>query len=117
MVGGYLAFISSHIATLLHIHHRLTYSHTPYTYPSVVGGYLAFIGFYCGQAGLAMMSGVDLQAISDWPQLLTQRALVLMLPGLCYGVMIYMLLISMRSAFTLPLCMGGLLVCFYRYVT
>jgi putative N6-adenine-specific DNA methylase len=32
---------------------------------------LAFIGFYCGQAGLAMMSGVDLQSVRDWPRLFT----------------------------------------------
>jgi hypothetical protein len=25
----------------------------------VIGGYLAFIGFFCGQAGLAMMAGVQ----------------------------------------------------------
>ena len=99
---------SSHPPTATHCH--------PFYYRrfSVVGGYLAFIGFYCGQAGLAMMSGVDLQSITDWPQLLTYRALVLLGPGLCYGVTIYVLLISMRSAFTLPMCMGGLLVCFYR---
>ena len=41
----------------------------------VVGGYLAYIGFYCGQAGLAMMAGVEVtpseigrEAVSwQWP--------------------------------------------------
>lgn len=35
----------------------------------VVGGYLAYIGFYCGQAGLAMMAGVEVTRLSDWPKL------------------------------------------------
>ena len=35
----------------------------------VVGGYLAYIGFYCGQAGLAMMSGVEVTSLKDWPKL------------------------------------------------
>ena len=35
----------------------------------VVGGYLAYIGFYCGQAGLAMMSGVEVTHLRDWPKL------------------------------------------------
>lgn len=32
----------------------------------VIGGYLAYIGFFCGQAGIAMMSGKELVSISDW---------------------------------------------------
>jgi len=35
----------------------------------VVGGYLAYIGFYCGQAGLAMMSGVEVTHLRAWPKL------------------------------------------------
>jgi len=35
----------------------------------VVGGYLAYIGFYCGQAGLAMMSGVEVTHLKSWPKL------------------------------------------------
>lgn len=30
----------------------------------VIGGYLAFIGYFCGQAGLAFASGVRLRVIS-----------------------------------------------------
>lgn len=32
----------------------------------VIGGYLAYIGFFCGQAGIAMMGHVTLGDISDW---------------------------------------------------
>ena len=79
----------------------------------VVGGYLAFIGFYCGQAGLSMMSGEDLQTIRDWPLLLHPHALLLLAPGLCYGVLMYVLLRNVRSPFTLPACMIAMLGTFY----
>ena len=32
----------------------------------VVGGYLAYIGFFCGEAGLALMAGVQIVTIKDW---------------------------------------------------
>lgn len=79
----------------------------------VVGGYLAFIGFYCGQAGLSMMSGTDLQSIRDWPKLADFHATLLLLPGLMYGVLMYVLLRNVRSPFTLPCSMVGMLVAFH----
>jgi SulP family sulfate permease len=47
----------------------------------VIGGYLAFIGFYCGQAGLALMSNVQLSDITEWYKLLAPRPLTLITPG------------------------------------
>ena len=32
----------------------------------VVGGYLAYIGFFCGQAGLALMANVEIVHLADW---------------------------------------------------
>ena len=32
----------------------------------VVGGYLAYIGFFCGQAGLALMADVEIVHLVDW---------------------------------------------------
>ena len=32
----------------------------------VVGGYLAYIGFFCGQAGLALMANVEIVHLVDW---------------------------------------------------
>ena len=40
----------------------------------VVGGYLAYIGFYCGQAGLAMMANEQLIGLGDWPKLFNEAA-------------------------------------------
>ncbi|KAJ1455996.1 hypothetical protein M885DRAFT_518906 [Pelagophyceae sp. CCMP2097] len=47
----------------------------------VVGGYLAYIGFYCGQAGVAMMSGVELKSLGSWSGILTWHAMARIAPG------------------------------------
>ena len=54
----------------------------------VVGGYLAYIGFYCGQAGLAMMAGVELTSLRHWNQLLTTHALLRVAPGFAVALAI-----------------------------
>lgn len=38
-----------------------------------VGGYLAFIGLFCLEAGLAIASSKDVQGINTWGKLLNQR--------------------------------------------
>jgi SulP family sulfate permease len=58
----------------------------------VVGGYLAFIGLYCLEAGLALMSGVQvtsllgLDGLAQWSQLLQPAALLATLPGVACGL-------------------------------
>ena len=58
----------------------------------VVGGYLAFIGLYCLEAGLALMSGVQVTSLlgpdclAQWGQLLQPAALLATLPGVACGV-------------------------------
>jgi SulP family sulfate permease len=79
----------------------------------VIGGYLAFIGFFCGQAGLAMMAGVDVSGISDWDKLFTIQAVKFFSPGLIIGFAIYFLLGFFRSPFVLPACLAVSLVLFY----
>ena len=67
----------------------------------VIGGYLAFIGFFCGRAGLAMMSGpLPLQ----W------------LPGCAMGCLMYLLLSTVKSPLVLPTCMVSMLLVFYGLV-
>ena len=79
----------------------------------VIGGYLAYIGFFCGQAGLAMMAGVEISTPSDWSKLLNLEKATLIIPGIILGTMQYVLLRSVKSAFTLPICMAVVLVVFY----
>lgn len=58
----------------------------------VVGGYLAFIGLYCLEAGISLMSGVSvtglfgLDAPAEWAALLQPGPLVATLPGLAAGI-------------------------------
>ena len=79
----------------------------------VIGGYLAYIGFFCGQAGLAMMAGVEISSLSDWSKLCSGRSLLLLLPGLILGSGQYVILRTVKSAFTLPICMVTVLFAFY----
>lgn len=79
----------------------------------VIGGYLAYIGFFCGQAGLAMMAGVEISSPSDWSKLASPGPLILIGPGVLLGCGQYVLLRSVKSAFTLPSCMAVVLVVFY----
>lgn len=79
----------------------------------VIGGYLAFIGFFCGQAGLAMMAGAQVTNISEWGNLYNERAIILLTPGVLLGVTTYMLLRNVRSPYVLPACMAAILALFF----
>lgn len=79
----------------------------------VIGGYLAFIGFFCGEAGLAMMANIHVSSKSDWIYFLDWNAFTLYLPGLMAGIMIYLLLRNVRSPFVLPTSMVIILASFY----
>ena len=79
----------------------------------VIGGYLAYIGFFCGQAGLAMMAGVEISTPSDWSKLFNRKSLMLILPGLLVGCGEYVMLRTVKSSFTLPVCMAAVLIIFY----
>ncbi|KAL7546180.1 hypothetical protein ACHAWF_009520 [Thalassiosira exigua] len=80
---------------------------------SVVGGYLAYIGFFCGQAGLALASSADVSNLSEWGAFLEPRALTLAAPGVAGGVVIYAAVRTMRHVAVLPTCVAGLLAGFY----
>jgi hypothetical protein len=58
---------------------------------------LGFIGFFCGQAGLAMMAGVEIEYLSDWGKLFQIKEVMLILPGVSVGVGMYMLLRTVKS--------------------
>eukprot|EP00873_Tetraselmis_striata_P011505 jgi/Tetstr1/431769/TSEL_021268.t1 len=48
----------------------------------VVGGYLAFVGYFCCVAGIALAAAVPLDSLSDWLQLLTAQSAMRLLPML-----------------------------------
>ena len=74
----------------------------------VVGGYLAFIGWFCGVSGVRLMAGVSELTV---PTVLEQWQFVL--PGLIGGIFIYTAVRSLRHMAVLPTCIILLLVIFY----
>uniref|UniRef100_A0A7S1BZH2 SLC26A/SulP transporter domain-containing protein n=1 Tax=Corethron hystrix TaxID=216773 RepID=A0A7S1BZH2_9STRA len=52
----------------------------------VVGGYLAFIGYFCLQAGVGLCASEDMVTVSDWGKVVNVRDVGLVLPGLIGGV-------------------------------
>ncbi|KAH9137134.1 hypothetical protein AeRB84_005883 [Aphanomyces euteiches] len=79
----------------------------------VIGGYFAFIGFFCLQAGMAMMSGKEVKEISDWVQLANMKSFLLCFPGVVAGVFIWIVTQHVKHFTVLPACMATILVLFY----
>jgi len=79
----------------------------------VVGGYLAFIGFFCGQAGLAMMGNVEVTGIADWYRFADRDAFLHLLPGLLGGAAVYLTVRKIGHMAVLPLSMLAILLAFY----
>jgi MFS superfamily sulfate permease-like transporter len=77
---------------------------------SVIAGYLAFIGWFCGISGLALMSsggGADIK-----PVVMFQNA-AFILPGILGGLVIYLLVRKLRHMAVLPTCIIFLILGFY----
>lgn len=74
----------------------------------VVGGYLAFIGFFCGMSGVGLMAG---SSKVTWA-VFTEN-LHFILPGICGGIFIYSLVRLLRHMAVLPTCIAFLFCLFY----
>jgi len=75
---------------------------------SVVGGYLAYIGWFCGVSGVGLMAGandVTIQVVSE--------KFPLILPGILGGIFIYASVRKLGHMAVLPTCIMLLLVAFY----
>ncbi|KAG5191777.1 sulfate transporter family-domain-containing protein [Tribonema minus] len=79
----------------------------------VVGGYLAYIGLFCGQAGLSFMAGISVDGVRDWHRFLDARAAALAAPGAAAGLAMYLAIARVRSVATLPACMSAILAVFF----
>jgi len=83
---------------------------------AVIGGYLAYIGFFCGQSGLSLMSGVGVSSFLQWKESFFQgRALQLVLPGLIGGITIYAFVRKIKHMIVLPTCIVILFMLFYGF--
>jgi SulP family sulfate permease len=79
----------------------------------VVGGYLAYIGFYCLEAGLSTMSNKTIKDPADWVQLADVDSIARCLPGVAAGVGIFFTLSRYEHVAVLPGCLFVLLIVFY----
>ncbi|CAM9163725.1 unnamed protein product, partial [Ectocarpus sp. 6 AP-2014] len=82
----------------------------------VIGGYLAYIGWFCGEAGLAFASGLEINSIGDFGVLASREALLLVLPAVLAGLVMYLSLRRFPSPTTLPLLMAAFLGTFFAFL-
>jgi hypothetical protein len=76
---------------------------------SVVGGYLAYIGWFCGISGITLMAGTSDLTGSN----ILDPYGIYILPGLCAGIMIYIAIRTIRHMAVLPSCILFLFLFFY----
>ena len=82
----------------------------------VVGGYLAFIGYFCLQAGVALSIDKAMVSIADWSYLADPHLLLLAVPALLAGVLLTITSRSATNDAVLPLVMVGIPALFYVIV-
>lgn len=85
----------------------------------VVGGYLAFIGYFCFIAGVGLsvsQSMIDGNFLSDIELLSNRKTLSLALPGLISGVILVVVCRFAKSDATLPLTMVAIPIAFYIFL-
>jgi len=75
---------------------------------SVVGGYLAYIGWFCGEAGVGIMAGSSKLTFD-----VVSSNIDYILPGVLGGVSIYLTVTKVRHVAALPLCILMELLLFY----
>lgn len=79
----------------------------------VVGGYLAFIGYFCVQAGTSLCISQPMMSIVDWTVMLDPHNLLLGGPGLVAGLVLTLTSRMATSSGVLPMVMVIIPVVFY----
>jgi len=79
----------------------------------VIGGYLAFIGYFCLEAGVALCIGKSMTTISDWAYLLEPRSLLLATPGLLAALILTIISRKAKNDAVLPTAMVAIPALFY----
>lgn len=79
----------------------------------VVGGYLAYIGYFCCQAGVALCISTPLITLSDWSHMLDPQNLLLAAPGLGAGLILTLSSRNISNDAALPLIMVAIPAAFY----
>ena len=80
---------------------------------AVVGGYLAFIGYFCLEAGVALCISKPVMKLSDWSNLLDDQSLLLAIPGVLAGVALTSISRKCNDEAMLPISMVAIPLVFY----
>ena len=99
------------VALILTGHLELA-QHVQYLPLPVVGGYLAFIGLYCGEAGLSMMTNLQIDGLlsltrgpEQWNLLVQPDAALHAAPGVLCGIALTVATSKLQHYLVLPGCM------------
>lgn len=79
----------------------------------VVGGYLAFIGYFCLEAGVALCISDTIMKPSDWSLLFDKQALLLAAPGIIAGIALTWVARKCQDEAMLPISMVVIPMIFY----
>ena len=88
-------------------------SYVEYLPTPVVGGYLAFIGFFCGQGGMSLMSNVQVSGVLEWYKFAHVQEIIWSLPGILGGIGIYVSMRTIKHMAVLPCAVTSIVVIFY----
>jgi MFS superfamily sulfate permease-like transporter len=79
----------------------------------VIGGYLAFIGYFCLEAGVALCISETMTEVKDWAYLIDPENLLLAAPGLGVGLILTLISRKATSDAALPLSMVAIPALFF----
>ena len=105
--------LASFVAQLLRLRFHLTRNFQLTRKMLVVGGYLAYIGYFCCQAGVALCISTPLITLSDWADLLDPHNILLAIPGLVAGLILTLSSRKISNDAALPLIMVAIPALFY----
>jgi len=78
-----------------------------------IGGYLAFIGYFCLEAGIGLCISENMTEMQDWKYLLSKQNCILALPGLLSGVVLTYIARCVSNSAVLPMAMVAIPAIFY----
>ncbi|KAL7521590.1 hypothetical protein ACHAWX_006272 [Stephanocyclus meneghinianus] len=81
--------------------------------PMVIGGYLAFIGYFCLEAGVALSISKSMTEITDWGYLFDPHLLLLATPGLVSALILTYISRKATNDAVLPIAMVMIPASFY----
>lgn len=80
------------------------------------GGYLAFIGYFCLEAGVALCISHPIMKPADWGYLFDEKSLILATPGIIAGIFLTLVSRKCSNEAILPISMVAIPLAFYIFM-